>query len=226
MKRFWREAAVVEADGGWSVALDGKPVRTPARAALLLPTRALADAVAGEWAACGEEVRPREMVMTGLANAAIDRVGPEVAARVAAYGVHDLLCYRVEAPPGLALRQAAAWEPVLAWAARRYDVAFRLGVGVTPVDQPATTLARLRTMVDALGVFALAGVYPVVSVTGSLVLGLALIERAIEAEAAWAAGEVDADWQAEQWGDDPLAAASRDERRAALMAGARFLRLI
>ncbi len=226
MKRFWTVAEVVAADGGWTVALDGKPVRTPARAALLLPTRALADAVAGEWEAQGPEVRPLDMPLTGLSNAAIDRIGPEIAAAIAAYGAHDLTCYRAEGPSGLVARQAAAWDPVLAWATRRYDVAFVVTAGIAPVDQPVPTLKRLRAAVETLGPFALAGLHPVVSVTGSLVLGLALIERAIDAAAAWDAGEIDAAWQIEQWGDDPLAEAPRAARRTALMAGARLLALI
>ena len=226
MKRFWRAAAVVEADGGWTVALDGKPLRTPARAALVVPGRALADAIAAEWDAQAEEVRPREMVLTGLANAAIDRAGAEVAGAVAAYGAHDLTCYRAEGPTELVAWQAAAWDPVIQWAARRYDVAFQLGTGVKPVDQPAPTLAQLRAAVDALGRFHLTGLYPIVSVTGSLLIGLALLERAIDAEAAWAAGEVDAVWQAQKWGDDPLAHTPRAERRAALVTAAKFLELL
>lgn len=226
MKRFWRAAAAVEAEGGWTVALDGKPVRTPARAPLVVPGRGLADAIAAEWDAQTDEVQPRAMPLTGLANAAIDRAGAEVAGAVAAYGAHDLTCYRAEGPLELVCAQAAAWDPVIAWATRRYDVAFRLGVGVTPVDQPAATLARLRAAVDALDGFRLAGVYPVVSVTGSLLIGLALLEGELDAEAAWTAGEVDAAWQAARWGDDPLAHAARAERRAALLAGARFLDLM
>ena len=223
MKRFWRAVTVVADGGAWGIALDGKPVRTPARAPLILPTRALAEAVAGEWAAQGDEVRPLEMPLTGLSNAAIDRVGPEIAAAIAAYGAHDLTCYRAEGPPALTVRQAAAWDPVLAWAGRRFDVAFAVTAGVAPVAQPAPTLARLRATVDALGPFVLAGLSPLVSVTGSLLLGLAVLEREIDAETAWAAGEVDAAWQAEQWGDDPLALAPREARRADLLAGARLL---
>lgn len=226
MKRFWRAAAAVEAKGGWTVALDGKPVRTPARAALVVPGRALAEAIAAEWDAQDGEVRPQAMVLTGLANAAIDRAGPEVAGMIAAYGAHDLTCYRADGPAELIARQAAAWEPLIAWATRRYDVAFRLGVGVTPVDQPAATLTRMRAAVDALDGFRLAGMYPGVSVTGSLLIGLALLEHELDAEGAWATSEIDAAWQAEKWGDDPLAQAARAERRAALLAGARFLGLL
>lgn len=226
MKRFWSDVSVMAEGAGWTVALDGKPVRTPARAALVVPSVALAEAIAAEWRAQDGEVRPREMVMTGLANAAIDRAGPEIAAAIAAYGAHDLLCYRAQGPGALVERQRAAWDSWLAWATQRYDVAFAVTAAILAVDQPAPTLGRLGAAVDALGPFALAGVHPLVSVTGSLVLGLAVAEGALDARRAWTAGEIDAAWQAEQWGDDPLAAASRQERRAALMAGARFLELL
>ena len=225
MKRFWTVAAAVPAGDAWTVTLDGKPVRTPARAPLALPTRALAEAIAGEWDAQGPEVRPLEMRLTGLANAAIDRAGAEIAAALAGYGAHDLTCYRAEGPPELVARQAAAWDPWLAWATRRYDVAFSVTNGVIAVDQPAPTLARLRAAVEALDRFALAGLHPVVSVSGSLVLGLAVAEGALAADDAGDAGEIDAAWQAERWGDDPLAEAPRAARRAALMAGARTIAL-
>jgi len=226
VKRFWTAAAAVATDGGWTFTLDARRVRTPARALLLVPTAALAEAIAAEWNAQGPEVRPLDMPLTGLANAAIDRAGPEIAAAIAAYGAHDLTCYRAEGPTELVAWQAAAWDPVIQWAARRYDVAFQLGTGVKPVDQPAPTLAQLRAAVDALGRFHLTGLYPIVSVTGSLLIGLALLERAIDAEAAWAAGEVDAVWQAQKWGDDPLAHTPRAERRAALVTAAKFLELL
>ena len=225
MKRFWTTAAAVATDGGWTFTLDARRVRTPARALLLVPTAALAEAIAAEWNAQGPEVRPLDMPLTGLANAAIDRAGPEIAAAIAAYGAHDLTCYRAGEPPELAARQAAVWDPWLAWATRRYDVAFTVTAGVIAVDQPPPTLARLRAAVDAIDRFALAALHPVVGVTGSLVLALAVAEGVLDPEGAWAAGEVDAAWQAERWGDDPLAEAPRAARRAALMAGARMLAL-
>ncbi len=226
MKRFWREETVVAAENGWAIALDGKPMRTPARAPLVVPTRVLADAIAAEWRAQTDEVHPQDMPLTGLANAAIDRAGPEIADMITAYGGHDLLCYRTTGPAELVRRQAAAWDPPLQWAGLRYDVAFTVTTGIAPVDQPPPTSARLRAAVGALDAFALAGLHPVVTVTGSLVLGLAVIERHLDAEAAWDAGEIDATYQAECWGDDPLAAAPRAARRAALIAGARLLSLI
>ena len=127
MKRFWKDVAVVEQDGGWAVELDARPVRTPARAPLILPTESLANAVAEEWRSVGEEIDPRAMPLTGLANAAIDRVAPErqaFADGLARYAEADLACYRSEWPPDLVERQAAGWDKLLSWARRRFDVDF------------------------------------------------------------------------------------------------------
>jgi len=225
VKRFWKEVAVT-AEGG--IALDGRPVRTPGRLPLVVPFPALADAIAEEWRAVGENIDPRAMPLTGLANAAIERIVPDApafAGGIAVYGGTDLLCYRAEPGP-LAARQAAAWEPVLDWARDRYAVDFTIVDGVMPVEQPPRTLARLREAVVALSPWHLAPLSPIVGLTGSLLLGLAVVERAIDADAAWGAAHVDEDWQAEQWGEDALAAETRAVRAAEYRAAIRFLDLI
>ncbi|WP_294320707.1 ATP12 family protein [uncultured Sphingomonas sp.] len=225
MKRFWQDVAVTP-DGG--IALDGRPVRTPGRLPLVAPFPALAEAIAGEWRAVGETIDPRAMPLTGLANAAIERIAPDApafAGGIAVYGGSDLLCYRAEVGP-LAERQAAAWDPVLDWARGRYGVDFIVTDGVMPVEQPPLTLARLREAVVALSPWTLAPLSPIVSLTGSLLLGLALVQGAIDADAAWAATHVDEDWQIEQWGEDALAAETRAVRAAEYRAAIRFLDLI
>ena len=226
MKRFWTNAAAMPAEPGWTVALDGKPVRTPARAALALPTTALAEAIAAEWNAIEGDLAPRALPLTGLANAALDRAGPELADSLAAYAQSDLLCYRAEHPPALVQSQAAAWDPPLAWARARYDVAFTVAEGIAHRPQPAPTLARLRAAVHATGPFERAGLHPIVTITGSLVLGLAVLDGALTPEQAFDAGEHDALWQARHWGEDADAAATRALRRADLMIAARFLSLL
>lgn len=225
MKRFWTNVTIEP--GG--IALDGKPVRTPGRAALALPTPALAEAVADEWRSVGEKIDPRAMPMTGLANAAIDRIAPDTAAfaaGLAAYGESDLLCYRAELPEPLVERQIAAWDPLLDWARSRYDVHFETVTGVMHRAQPHATIGRLGEAVAALDAFRLAGLSPVVTVSGSLVCALALLEGAADAETVWNAAQVDEDWQIEMWGDDDIAIAARDAHRADFMAGARFLSLL
>ncbi|WP_288410133.1 ATP12 family protein [uncultured Sphingomonas sp.] len=225
MKRFWKDVAVT-AEGG--IALDGRPVRTPGRLPLVLPFPALAEAIADEWRAVGESIDPRAMPLTGLANAAIERIAPDAAAfagSIAVYGGTDLLCYRAEPGP-LAERQAAAWDPVLDWARARYGVELTVTDGVMPVEQPPLTLARLRETVVALSPWTLAPLSPVVSLLGSLLLGLAVVEQAVDADAAWGAAHIDEDWQAEQWGEDALAAETRAVRHTEYRAAVRFLDLI
>ena len=226
VKRFYR-AARATPDGG--VELDGKPIRTPGRAPLILPGPALAEAVAEEWNAQAETIDPRAMKLTGLANAAIDRIAPDkdgFARGLAAYGESDLLCYRAEGPPRLVERQAAHWDPILAWARRRYDVDFEVANSVVHKPQPKATVDRLTHEVLARTAFELAGLSPLVTVSGSLVIALALAESAIGLDAAWSAGSLDEQWQAEQWGEDAEAAAVLAARRADLESAYRFLGLL
>ena len=226
MKRFWKQVTIEPGNG---IALDGKPVRTPGRAPLMLPTPQLAEAVAGEWRAVGETIDPRAMPLTGLANAAIDRIAPDpaaFAAGLAAYGESDLLYYRAEDPPELVARQRAAWDPLLEWARGRYDVHFETVAGVMHRAQPEATIARLSEAVAALDPFRLAGLSPVVTISGSLVAALALIEDAADSDTVWSAAQIDEDWQAEQWGEDTLATQAREARRAEFDAGVRFLGLV
>lgn len=228
MKRFWNEVEVVPAGDGFGIALDGRAVRTPGRAALAAPTRALAEAIAGEWRAvtADADIDPRAMPLTGLANAAIDRIAPDpaaFAAGLARYGGSDLLYYRAEEPAPLVARQRAAWDPLLDWARARYDVHFETTAGVMHHAQPAATTARLGEAVAARSPFELAGLHPLVTVTGSLVGALALLEGAADADAIWRAARIDDDWQAEQWGEDDLARAAAAAHRADFDAGARFL---
>lgn len=225
MKRFWKEVTV-DADRG--IRLDGKPLRTPGRAALTVPTDALAEAIADEWRAVADEIDPRAMPLTGIANAAIDRVGADpalFAANIAAFAESDLLCYRAAEPPELAARQAAVWDPPLAWCAARYDVHFEVTAGVMHVAQPDATIERLAVAVAVRPPFELAPLSPIVTLTGSLVLTLALAESAMTADAAWSAAMLDEDWQAEQWGEDAEAVKARAAHRAEYDAAVRFLTL-
>jgi chaperone required for assembly of F1-ATPase len=226
MKRFYKEAAVSR---GGEVVLDARPVRTPAKNPLALPTPALAEAVAAEWNAQGEKIEPRTMPLTGLANAAIDRVAPDkeaFASGLSAYGESDLLCYRAEGPASLVERQAAHWDPLLAWARRRYDVDFEVTTGIMHRAQPEGTVVQLRHAVVSRTPWELAALSPLVTISGSLVIALALIEEAIGVGTAWAAATVDEAWQAEQWGEDAEATARLEARRAEVEAAERFLKLL
>ncbi|MBW6522945.1 ATPase [Sphingomonas sp. RHCKR47] len=226
MKRFWRDVAI---DADWVVRLDDRPVRTPGRVPLALPSMKLAEAVADEWRAVGDTIDPRAMPLTGLANAAIDRVAPDLPAfarGIAVYADSDLLYYRADQPPELAARQAAAWNPLLEWACERYDVHFEPVAGIVHHAQPAPTVQRLGDAVAARDAFALVPLSPLVTITGTLVGTLALAEGAIDADALWNVAHVDEDWQAEHWGEDSLATQARAYRRGEFDAAARFLSLL
>jgi chaperone required for assembly of F1-ATPase len=229
VKRFWQTAAATPQAALWGVALDGKPLRTPARAALLVPTAALAHAIADEWNAVADRIDPRAMPLTGLANAAIDRVMPDApafAARLAAWGQSELIAYRADGPPSLVAAQAEAWDSWAAWFTHRHDASLAITTGVMHVAQPAETLARIAAAFAAFTPFQLAALDPVVTITGSAVLALAVADGAMPADAAYDAAHVDARWQAQHWGEDALAQAAEAARRAELGQAARFLQLL
>jgi chaperone required for assembly of F1-ATPase len=229
VKRFWKDVTVSQEDGGWGVRLDGRPVKTPARTALLVPAQALAEAIADEWRSAGEEIDPRAMRLTGLANAAIDRVAPDkdaFAAGLARYAEADLACYRAEGPSKLLERQERSWDELLGWARRRYDVDFATTTGVTHVAQPDAKVAQLGHAVGALDAFRLAGLSPLITIGGSLVAALAVLEKALTPEQAWDAVSVDERWQLEQWGSDAEAEQALENRRRDFLAAARFLELL
>jgi len=229
VKRFWKDVSLEQEVNGWGVMLDRRPVRTPARAPLLLPTERLARAVADEWSSVGDEIDPQGMPLTGLANAAIDRVAPDreaFASGLARYAEADLACYRAERPRALVDLQAASWDALLTWGRRRYDVDFCMTTGILHVVQPAATVDRLSHAVSMLDPFRLAGLSPLVTIGGSLLAALAVIEKTMTAEQAWDVVSVDERWQFEQWGSDSEAEAALQNRRRDFFAAARFLDLL
>jgi chaperone required for assembly of F1-ATPase len=226
VRRFYQQAAV---GPDLDIRLDGKPVKTPGRRGLILPNARLAEAIADEWNAQQEAIDPRAMPLTGLANAAIDRIAPDCAtfaASLAEYGESDLLYYRVDEPAALATRQRELWDPILGWAQQRYDAVFELATGVVHMPQPPETVARLGDAVAARTAFALAGLSPLVTISGSLLIALALAEGEISLGQAWAAAILDESWQAEHWGEDGEAAAMLASRRRDFEAASRFLSLL
>jgi chaperone required for assembly of F1-ATPase len=229
VKRFWKAADVTREGDCWGVSLDGRPLRTPARASLEVPGEALARAIADEWNGVEGDVDPRDLPLTGLANAAVDRVAPDKAAFAASltrYAEADLACYRADGPQALVARQSKAWDALLDWARRRFDVDFQTTAGLLHVPQPAATVDRLGHAVAALDPFRLAGLSPLVTIGGSLVAALAVIEKAITPEQAWDAVSVDERWQLDQWGSDSEAEQVLANRRRDFLAAAQFLELL
>ncbi len=228
-KRFWKEATVVEAEGGFTVLLDGRAVKTPAKAALVVPTRAMAEAIAAEWQAQEKEVDPRTMPVTRSANAAIDKVAvqkEEVCQMLADYGGHDLLCYRAIGPRELVQRQAAAWDPVLNWCDQQLAAPLASGQGVMHVEQPGQSLAKLTDEIKRLDSFEVAALHDLVTISGSLVLALAVLHRHLSAQAAWALSRVDEEFQIEQWGHDKEAAAAALAKEWAFLNAALILEML
>ncbi len=209
-KRFWKEAHVVPTAQGFATELDGRPVKTPAKRALILPTRSMAQAVADEWQAQEGLIDPRTMPVTRTANAAIDKVSiqhAEVADMLAAYGDSDLLCYRAEDPPSLALRQSTLWDPMLDWAEDTFAVRLKTRLGIVHAPQDPEVLEILRRRTHALSAFELAAFHDLVSLSGSLVLGFAALAGARPAAELWEISRLDEVWQTEQWGKDDEAEA-------------------
>ena len=229
MKRFWKDVAIVPQDDGWGIALDGRPVRTPQRASLALPNAALAAAIAAEWQAQGDTIDPGAMPMTGLANAAIDLAAPDPAAfaePIAAYAATDLFCYRDDRDAALQPEQAAAWNPILAWAEDRFGLEFVITQGILPIDQPPATVAALRDAVFAVDPWRMTALTPLVTIGGSLVAGLAHIEDAFDAERLWEAVSLDERYQERRWGADAEAQKTRAAHRRDWDNAVRFLGLL
>lgn len=204
-KRFWKAAQAVDAEGGFSVELDGRAVKTPAKAPLLVPTRAMAEAIAAEWDAQEGEIKPAAMPVTRAANASIDKVAhqhAEVATLIAAYGDSDLLCYRADSPAELAERQAAAWDPLLDWAQESFGARLLPVQGVMHQPQPPEALERLAREVHAMDAFRLAAFHDLVGISGSLVIGLAAVREARPIGELWQLSRIDETWQEEMWGVD------------------------
>ncbi|MEV8467029.1 ATP12 family protein [Fluviibacterium sp. DFM31] len=228
-KRFWKETSVEPAEGGYQVRLDGRGIRTPSKAPLVLPTEALARAVADEWDAQDEAILPATMPMTRTANSAVDKVAiqfAEVADLLAAYGESDLLCYRAEHPEELIQRQAAAWDPVLDWAAQEFDTQLNVAAGVMFVPQPESSIAALRRKTHALSHWQLTAFHDLVALTGSLVLGFASLDPRWNRKDIWAWSRLDEDWQAEQWGQDEEAQEAAARKAQAFADAARFYDLV
>ena len=225
VKRFWTSASVHPVPGGYEVRLDTRSVKTPGKHPLILPTLALAQAIAAEWDAQTGQINPARMPMTRFANSAVEKVAPQfvaVVGEVASYGASDLLCYRATEPPALADRQAKGWDPILGWAAQIFDAPLTVTQGVMPVTQPGASLTTLTAAVAALTSFQLVALHDLVAISGSLVLGLAATRGRLNPTEAFDLSRIDEHWQAELWGQDDEAAATEARKRADFTAAAQF----
>lgn len=235
-KRFYKTATAGEvpaanASGAtaFRIQLDGRPVRTPAKRIVELPSRALAEALAGEWAAQGERIEPAGMPLTRLVNSALDGVAGrerEVVADIVKYAGNDLLCYRADQPDALVARQSAAWDPILQWAGEQLRGHFRTAAGILHVDQAPRLLEGLEQRISTRDALELAALHVMTTISGSGLMAWAIAERHLTPEAAWHAAHVDEDWQIEKWGEDTEATARREHRWRDFAAAARLLTLL
>lgn len=227
-RRFYKTATIHAEAQGWRVLLDERPLLTPLKSAFLAP-RAVAEAAAAEWEAQTDLIDPLSMPVTRAVNAAIERVAPHreaVIDDIAGYGGSDLLCYRAGHPAALAVRQDAAWTPLLDWSASDLGAPLSTTVGVTPIDQPPGSIAKLRAAVAESSDIGLAALSELTALSGSLVLALAVARERLDAEAAWSASRIDEAWQIEHWGEDEEAEKAAARRRADFMAAARLAALL
>ncbi|GIT90310.1 ATPase [Jannaschia pagri] len=229
-RRFWTAANVVAEDtGGYAVRLDDKPVLSPLKTRLVTPTQALADGVAAEWDAQVEVIDPTSMPLTRAVNATLDKVIPQraaVVANLAEYGGSDLLCYRADGPEALVAQQNEAWDPMLAWLDRTHGVRLVSTCGVIPVDQCSDGLALLHAVVDEYSAWELTAFSEFVTLSGSLVLAIAVMDGAVPRDVAWAKSRVDEMWQTSQWGEDEEEAALVAMKKASFLQAGTYLDLV
>lgn len=224
-KRFWKAATAEPCEGGYTVRLDGRAVKTPAKAAVVVPTLALAQAAAVEWDAQAGVITPDTMPVTRAINSAIDKLlvqFDEVVDLLAAYGASDLLCYRATGPEGLVTLQAVGWDPLLDWAARELGTPLVTTAGIIHIDQPPGSIARLHALTAAFDTFRLAAFHDLVAISGSLILALAVTHGRLSPEEAFDLSRIDEAWQVEIWGVDEEAAVLEAARRQAFLEAARF----
>jgi chaperone required for assembly of F1-ATPase len=229
MKRAYTKVETRPVNSGWGIALDDKPLRTPGKNELVLPSGALAAAITAEWDAQQDEIRPVTMPLFRLAATAIDRTAPQrdlVVAETANYAGTDLVCYRADHPPALAARQQAVWQKLIDWVSLRYDVVLRVTSGLVPDRQPSATLNTFAAVVAAQDEFRLTALHTLTASCGSLVIALALLEGRLDADAAFAASQIDETFQIEGWGEDSEATARRRNIAADIEAAARFIALL
>ena len=229
LKRFWEKAEVAEAEGGFSITLDGRALKTPLKRPLIVPSQALAAKIAAEWQAIEGKVDTTRLPYTSFAHAGLDQAvdeRAEIAAKIALYGETDLLCYRAEAPQELVRRQAGSWNPLLAWCAETLAAPLVTTAGIVHVAQPEASLQALDAEVQVFRGFALKALYDWVTISGSLVLGLAVAKGRLSAAEAWELSRLDESWQEEQWGVDDEARALADSKRDTFLLVERVMGMI
>ncbi len=227
-KRFWKNVHVVSSEAGYFIKLDDIILKSPAKRQMMLPTEELAKKVASEWDKQIEEIDPTTMPFTKSANAALDKVSEqyeEVSSLLGEYGETDLLCYRADSPPELQKRQKTGWDPIINWAENTFKVQINCGTGIVYIPQNEKLFSETRKKINNLSIFELTAFYDMVSITGSLILGLAIINGRLSAEEAYQLSRIDEQWQLEQWGEDEEAQVASNQKNMAILHSEEFFAL-
>ncbi|MCK4861377.1 MAG: ATPase [Rhodobacteraceae bacterium] len=228
-KRFWKTVSVRPEAAGYGIFLDDKQLKTPLKASMLAPTMSVAEGIAAEWDAVEDKINPLEMHLTRCANATIDKVVVDhgaVAGMLAEYGATDLLCYRADGPKELVDRQAKAWDPLLEWMSDNYGVSLVATVGIMHVAQSSVGQDKLHALVSSYDPWRLTALHDLVTISGSLVLALAVASKHLDAEAVWTLSRIDETWQEEQWGVDDAASAAAEIKRSDFVKAAKLMDLL
>ena len=227
-QRFWKNVHVVSSETGYFIKLDDKILKTPAKKQMMLPTEALAKKVASEWDEQVDEIDPTKMPFTKSSNAALDKVSEqfeEVSSLLGEYGETDLLYYRADSPPELQKRQKTGWDPIVKWAENTFKVQINCGTGIVYIPQNENLFSGIRITISNLSIFELTAFYDMVSITGSLILGLAIINGRLSAEEAYQLSRIDEQWQLEQWGEDEEAKVASNQKNIAILHSEEFFAL-
>lgn len=225
-RRFFEVAEVTTVENEFSVALDGKTVRTPEGSLIAMPTRQLAELVSGEWSSQVEEIKPLTMPVMRLVCTAIDKVIPvrdQIIDQISRYGLTDLLCYRSEGPDDVVAHQAEHWQPVLDWLKTRFDISLNVTQGIVHVAQPESSLDQFKKIVGGYQDFQLTGLAEMTQLTGSLVLAIAFLEKHLSDEDVFLLSQLDDDWQSDKWGEDFEAVQRRKNLEVDVAAAVSFL---
>ena len=229
MKRFYKKVEVSSTHEGFLITLDTKALLSPGKSKLVLPTKALADAIADEWGNQATNIIPSTMPFMTLSATAIDRVRPkpnDTIDEILNFLQTDLLCYRAEEPEALVLEQDQLWKPLLDWCEGLLGSAFNVTSGIMPVMQTPKLISSAQKILESYNEFELLGLHQFTSISGSAVIGLSLLEHQIELEAACQAAFVDDYFQINNWGEDAEASLRIANRRREMLEIKEFLKLV
>ncbi len=228
-KRFYKQVVCEPKDDGHAVLLDAREIKTPGRRAVRLPNAALADAIAGEWAAQEKFIEPATMPRTRIVTTAIDQVALDrepAINEITAYAGTDLVCYRADEPDELVAQQAQAWDPLLDWLQESVGAQLTVTTGILHQAQADAALAQIRDALAQIDPIRLTALHTLVTISGSAVIGLAVLQGHLDADQGFAASRIDEAFQISKWGEDAEATIRSRAYEVEFIAAAEVIRLL